>query len=87
MSYALELADDASRAARSLPVMVQEAVFDVLDRIAEEAEVPTSDDFGTQVVVVRSERELAYVEVQYAVDRGRRVVTLQRLFAVLDNVI
>lgn len=37
MSYALRLAADANRALLSLPVDVQEEVFDILERIALEA--------------------------------------------------
>ena len=44
VSYALDLVADARRALASLAVDVQEAVFDALDRVADEADGLPPDD-------------------------------------------
>lgn len=87
MSHALELAADADRALHSLPFELPEAVFDALDRIAREAQAPSFDDAASELVVIRGERELAYVEIHYAVDHGRSMVRLERLIAIIDDVL
>ena len=88
MSYALELAADASRALSTLPVDVQEEVFDVLERVAREG-TGGAGAAGTEVVarqerlIYRTEKLACDVYLYYTLHHDRRTVHLDRLAAVL----
>ncbi len=62
---------------------VQEAVFDVLDGVAAEAGRVAPDDVRIQHLFVRAETEATYVRIHYEVDHGRRLVTVERLIAII----
>jgi hypothetical protein len=82
VSYALRLAVDAARALAELPLGAQEEVFDVLDRIADEAD-PLAPEVEVQHVVYRTDREAVYVRLYCSVMHDTRTVALERLVAVI----
>ena len=82
MSYALRLAADAARALAELPLGAQEEVFDVLERVADEAD-PLAPVIEVQHVVYRTDREVVYVRLYCSVTHDTETVTLERLVAVI----
>ena len=86
MSYALRLAADARRALAALPFGAQEEVFDILERIADEADPLAPDVLESQHLVYRTDREVVYVRMYCTVMHDIGTVTLDRLVAVaVDN--
>jgi hypothetical protein len=82
VSYALRLAADANRALLSLPVDLQEEVFDILDRIALEAPAAVAT-MGEERLVYRSDAVACDVFLFYTIDHDRRTVHFDRLAAVI----
>lgn len=71
----------------SLPFEVQEAVLDVLEGVAADADPASSDFIRVQHVMFRLDARFVYVRLNYAVDHARRTVTLERLIAVVGDVV
>ena len=77
VSYALRLAADAARALAELPLGAQEEVFDVLERIADEAD-PLAPEVEVQTVVYRTDVEAVYVRLYCRVMHDTETVALER---------
>ena len=86
MSYALELAADPRRAMTALPIEVQEAAIDVLERVAADADPASPDVITVQHVVFRVDANVVFVRPHYTVDHARRMVTLERVIAIVGGV-
>lgn len=82
MSYALDVEPDAMKALGILDIDVQEAVFDLLDRLA--AEVSGTDPaFERHDVSVRSPAGHAWVVLEIVFIHAQRTLRVVRLRAII----